>query len=61
MAQIVVSKVAHFFMVVGGSKIHERMAHFFIDIYRYIVYQKNQDLREAKIHKQNCLVLVEWE
>ena len=26
--------MAHFFVVVGGSKIHERMAHFFIDIYR---------------------------
>ena len=25
--------MAHFFVVVGGSKIHERMAHFFIDIY----------------------------
>ena len=27
------SGVAHFFMGVGGSKIHERLAHFFIDIY----------------------------
>ena len=27
------SAVAHFFMSVGGSKIHERLAHFFIDIY----------------------------
>ncbi len=27
------SAVAHFFVVVGGSIIHERMAHFFIDIY----------------------------
>ena len=27
------SAVAHFFVVVGGSKIHERLAHFFIDIY----------------------------
>ena len=33
MAQIFVSAVAHFFVVVGGSKIHERPAHFFIDIY----------------------------
>ena len=33
MAQIFVSGVAHFFVVVGGSKIHERLAHFFIDIY----------------------------
>ena len=27
------SVVAHFFVVVGGSKIHDRLAHFFIDIY----------------------------
>ena len=27
------SVVAHFFMSVGGSKFHERLAHFFIDIY----------------------------
>ena len=32
-AQIFVSGVAHFFVVVGVSKIHERLAHFFIDIY----------------------------
>ena len=37
MAQIFVSGVAHFFVVVGGSKIHERMAHFFIDIYTEII------------------------
>ena len=29
------SAVAHFFVVVGGSKIHERLAHFFIDIYNH--------------------------
>lgn len=28
------SVVAHFFMSVGGSEIHERLAHFFIDFYR---------------------------
>ena len=28
------SGMAHFFVVVSGSKIHERVAHFFIDIYR---------------------------
>ena len=27
------SAVAHFLVVVSGSKIHERVAHFFIDIY----------------------------
>ena len=32
-AQIFVSVVAHFFMSVGGSEIHERLAHFFIDFY----------------------------
>ena len=30
------SVVAHFFVVVGGSKIHDRLAHFFIDIYRIV-------------------------
>ncbi|MGN0285165.1 MAG: hypothetical protein ACI4B4_10230, partial [Segatella copri] len=38
-AQIFVSGVAHFFVVVGGSKIHERLAHFFIDIYNPPCYQ----------------------
>lgn len=28
------SGVAHFFVVVSGSKFHERAAHFFIDIYK---------------------------
>ena len=32
-ALLFVSVVAHFFVVVSGSKIHERAAHFFIDIY----------------------------
>ena len=30
------SVVAHFFMSVGGSEIHERLAHFFIDFYNRI-------------------------
>lgn len=34
MAQLFVSGMAHFFVVVSGSKIHERVAHFFIDIYK---------------------------
>ena len=29
------SGMAHFFMSVGGSKFHERLAHFFIDIYMH--------------------------
>ena len=33
-ALLFVSVVAHFFVVVSGSKIHERAAHFFIDIYK---------------------------
>ena len=28
------SVLAHFFMSVTGSNIHERLAHFFVDIYR---------------------------
>ena len=36
MAQLFVSGMAHFFVVVSGSKIHERVAHFFIDIYNII-------------------------
>ena len=31
------SVVAHFFMSVGGSEIHERLAHFFIDFYTPVV------------------------
>lgn len=34
MAQLFVSGMAHFFVVVSGSKIHERVAHFFVDIYK---------------------------
>ena len=30
------SGMAHFFMSVGGSKFHERLAHFFIDIYTFL-------------------------
>ena len=37
--------MAHFFVVVGGSKIHERMAHFFIDI-----YMEEATVREEKFH-----------
>ena len=34
------SVVAHFFMSVGGSKIHERLAHFFIDFYSALSDQR---------------------
>ena len=36
--------MAHFFVVVSGSKIHERAAHFFIDIYRMLREQKESGL-----------------
>lgn len=38
------SAVAHFFMSVGGSKIHERLVHFFIDIYIEEADKKNADI-----------------
>ena len=44
MAQLFVSGMAHFFVVVSGSKIHERVAHFFIDIYKlsYLSFNRHQ-------------------
>ena len=39
------SAVAHFFMSVAGSKIHERLAHFFIDIY---MLEVQHDIRDIK-------------
>ena len=36
------SAVAHFFVVVGGSEIHERTAHFFIDIYTFAKSMKRR-------------------
>ena len=41
MAQLFVSGMAHFFVVVSGSKIHERLAHFFIDLYNPQEIRKN--------------------
>ena len=41
------SVVAHFFMSVGGSEIHERLAHFFIDFYTFITIEMPQ--REPNI------------
>ena len=38
------SVVAHFFMSAGGSEIHERLAHFFIDIYINLVVPTNSYL-----------------
>lgn len=37
------SAVAHFFMSVGGSKFHERLARFFIDI--YMLERLNREIR----------------
>jgi uncharacterized membrane protein YjdF len=45
-AQIFVSAVAHFFVVVGGSKIHERLAHFFIDIYNFLTVNVKMERRQ---------------
>ncbi len=44
------SGMAHFFMSVGGSKFHERLAHFFIDIYIYFF---------AIFNLRNLLYLIE--
>ena len=55
MAQIFVSGVAHFFVVVGGSKIHERLAHFFIDIYSRCnpAGLERHNLQHDTVHKAN--------
>ena len=42
------SGVAHFFVVVGGSKIHERMAHFFIDIYSALSFEQGQEVEQLQ-------------
>ena len=47
MAQLFVSGMAHFFVVVSGSKIHERVAHFFIDIY---IERRKQTIFDKIIH-----------
>ena len=52
------SGMAHFFMSVGGSKFHERLAHFFIDIYKHAVWIREalkiryNKLRKLKIAKK---------
>ena len=47
------SVVAHFFVVVGGSKFHDRLAHFFIDIYKYDerIYQSALENRKTAISR----------
>ena len=47
------SAVAHFFMSVAGSKIHERLAHFFIDIYNGLGYIF-KTLRVVPFASANC-------
>ena len=42
------SGMAHFFVVVSGSKIHERVAHFFIDIYNDSQTQPPQGFYQPK-------------
>ena len=43
------SVVAHFFMSVGGSEIHERLAHFFIDF--YMLMSKTTETAFAPLRK----------
>ena len=43
------SGMAHFFMSVGGSKIHERLAHFFIDIYTLITQKVTYILIKSRM------------
>ena len=45
------SAVAHFFMSVGGSKIHERLAHFFIDIYNQAAKNAFDEMGVTKLPK----------
>ena len=45
------SGTAHFFMSVGGSNFHERLAHFFIDIYKQ--GQKELKVWEKKYSEQS--------
>jgi len=47
-----VSKVAHFFVGFGGSKIHGRMAQFFIDIYSLFSFLGWTDCRVKSIKLQ---------
>ena len=46
------SKVAHFFVGFGGSKIHGRMAQFFIDIYSLFSFLGWTDCRVKSIKLQ---------
>lgn len=43
------SVVAHFFMSVGGSEIHERLAHFFIDFYKKVLEVFNDYLNKDSV------------
>ena len=47
------SKVAHFFVVFGGSKIHGRMAQFFIDIYNGLKAEPDEELCYSKYYYKN--------
>ena len=43
------SEMAHFFVVISGSKIHERVAHFFIDIYKKNKQTSSISLKASKL------------
>ena len=48
--------MAHFFVSVCGSKIHERVAHFFVDI--YIDYHNNLLLVVTDIYILDWLIML---
>ena len=52
------SAVAHFFVVVGGSEIHERTAHFFIDIYINADFEELYRLMTGKPLKEIDEVII---
>ncbi len=47
------SGMAHFFVVVSGSNFHERLAHFFIDIYTHEELEKLMPWHPAVIHREH--------
>ena len=53
-----VSGMAHFFMSVGGSKFHERLAHFFVDIYTSGAGRGNENSRCGIGSCNGCLEIL---
>ena len=50
------SVLAHFFVVVCGSLFHERLVHFFVDIYSFVLFDlkigelKHQDIGQMQMY-----------